>query len=137
MGTHKIGNMVRVSSNHPSAYHKMHGDEVLIIGINDHPSPQIEDKIYTFLHPVFGPGALYGHGLKDNPNFYSYAGEWGKEKSLKNSMFTKFVNQKLTILVGRNESLHGDIVVTYLHSSLGFIAVKDYEMKNNIFIGDR
>lgn len=135
--SHKIGNMVTVSSNPSSAYHKMHGDEVLIIGVNDHPSPNIEDKVYTFIHPVFGAGALYGHGLKTDPDFYSYAGEWGKEVSLKKPMFSKFVGEKLTNIIGRNESLHGDMVTTYLHPSLGFIAVKDFEMNNNVFAGER
>jgi hypothetical protein len=137
MDNHKIGNMVKVSSNPTSAYHKMHGDDVLIIGVDEYPNPNIDDMVYTFIHPVFGAGALFGHGLKTDPVFYSYAGEWGKGKSLEKPMLTKFLGQKLDKEIGRNESLHGDIVITYLHSSLGFIAVKDYEMEKGIFVGER
>lgn len=133
--TIEINSKVFVSSNASSAYHKMHGDEVIVIGIHDHPSANIDDKVITFIHPEFGPGALYSHGLK-NEYKYSYAGEWGKDESLKKAMFTKFVGEKKSVEVGRSPSAIGE-VITLVHPQLGFIAATADELHGNVYQGTR
>lgn len=133
--TIEIKKKVFVSSNPSSAYHKMHGEEVEVIGIHDHPSANIDDKVITFMHPKYGPGALYPHGLK-NEYKYSYAGEWGKEESVKKPMFSKFVGEKKSVEIGRSPSVNGEII-TLIHPQLGFIAATADELHGNVYQGAR
>lgn len=132
-----VNDKVIVLSCPASAYHKMHGEEVLIIDINKHPSGKDEDKIYTFVHPKYGPGALYAHGLTKDENFYGFPGYYKKEEVVKRPMFDRFLKQKLTTKLGEVELEDGRVVVSYLHSSLGFIAAYSEEIINDTYVGSR
>jgi hypothetical protein len=128
---HDIGLIVTVSASPSSAYHKIHGDKVTVIG-----NCEYKDEIVcTFEHPTEGVGALYERGLKVG-EFRSISNEWGQEESKKKAMFTKFVNQKLNI-IGSCVDLNSNEVLTCIHPSLGFIAVKTSEIENDKFVGTR
>lgn len=132
----KIGKSAFVSSSPSSAYHKLHGKEVLIIGESEHPSNK-EDKVLTFYHPQLGPGSLFEYGLKSNLSDIHHSGFYKIEDSESKPMFSKFVNQKLTTKLGEFEH-NGKKIITFLHSSLGFISVFEDELKNNdIYSGER
>jgi hypothetical protein len=134
---HQIGNLAWLSSNATSAYHKCHGDPVKILSIDHHPSANISYRVCTFEHPKYGVGALFEYGLKASPDFERHAGNWGKEVALTKPMFTRFSKQKMGTLIGECLNDTGQKISTYLHPSLGFIALYQEEIINDTCVSAR